>query len=233
MDLFDYQAQKVSDASKPLADRMRPKNLTAFIGQTHVMGQGSLIQRAIERDRIFSMILWGPPGCGKTTLARIIASETRSHFTHFSAVLSGVKEIRAVIEMAIDLTQIRELQSQLTSIGLLVGSISHGIKGLLTGLDGGIYMVNSGFERDKPERVEKGWAMVQRNVDRIRSMVLDILYYAKDRELSLSDIEVDPLMGEIKEGLESGAIEYIVKPFAPEDLTNQVKDILQRVGVSE
>jgi putative ATPase len=100
MDLFDYQAQKMSDASKPLADRMRPKNLTEFIGQTHVLGQGSLIQRAIERDRIFSMILWGPPGCGKTTLARIIANETRSHFTHFSAVLSGVKEIRAVIEDA-------------------------------------------------------------------------------------------------------------------------------------
>ena len=88
-----------------------------------------------------------------------------------------------------DITQIRELQSQLTSIGLLVGSISHGIKGLLTGLDGGIYLVNTGFEKDKPERVEKGWAMVQRNVDRIRGMVLDILYYAKDRELTVADIE--------------------------------------------
>ena len=92
-------------------------------------------------------------------------------------------EVEAVIEMSMDITQIRQLQSQLTSIGLLVGSISHGIKGLLTGLDGGIYLVNSGFEKDRPERVTKGWEMVQRNVDRIRSMVLDILYYAKDREL--------------------------------------------------
>jgi putative ATPase len=100
VDLFDHQARKFADASKPLAERMRPRNLTEFIGQTHVVGEDTLIRRAIERDRIFSMILWGPPGCGKTTLARIVASETRSYFTHFSAVLSGVKEIRAVIEDA-------------------------------------------------------------------------------------------------------------------------------------
>ncbi len=100
MDIFDYQAQKAAAASMPLAERMRPANLAAFIGQTHVLAEGALIRRAIERDRIFSMILWGPPGCGKTTLARIVARETRSYFTHFSAVLSGVKEIRAVIEEA-------------------------------------------------------------------------------------------------------------------------------------
>ena len=114
-------------------------------------------------------------------------------------------EVTSVIEMAIDITQIRELQSQLTSIGLLVGSISHGIKGLLTGLDGGIYMVNSGFEKDKPERVEKGWEMVQRNVDRIRSMVLDILYYAKDRELTLDRIDVLPFVKEMRDGLKKKA----------------------------
>jgi signal transduction histidine kinase len=114
-------------------------------------------------------------------------------------------EVTSVIEMAIDITQIRELQSQLTSIGLLVGSISHGIKGLLTGLDGGIYMVNTGFEKDKPERVEKGWEMVQRNVDRIRSMVLDILYYAKDRELMLDRIDVLPFVNEMRDGLKKKA----------------------------
>jgi PAS domain S-box-containing protein len=114
-------------------------------------------------------------------------------------------EVEAVMEMCVDITEIRELQSQLTSIGLLVGSISHGIKGLLTGLDGGIYMVNSGFAKDKPERVEKGWEMVQRNVDRIRSMVLDILYYAKDRELAVQDIDVDCLVEELREGLKKKA----------------------------
>jgi len=110
-------------------------------------------------------------------------------------------EIEGVIEMGIDITQTREVQSQLTSIGLLVGSISHGIKGLLTGLDGGIYMVNSGFERDKPERVHKGWSMVQRNVDRIRSMVLDILYYAKDRDLEIDTIETPKLVTEVRDAL--------------------------------
>ena len=97
--------------------------------------------------------------------------------------------------MCVDITEMRELQTQLTSIGLLVGSISHGIKGLLTGLDGGIYMVNSGFEKDKPERVKKGWDMVQRNVERIRSMVLDILYYAKDRELTVEEVDLAALVG--------------------------------------
>ena len=100
MDLFDYRAQKASAASKPLADRMRPKSLDEFIGQSHVLGKGGLVRKAIEKDRIFSMILWGPPGCGKTTLARLVANETGSYFVHFSAVLSGVKEIRSVIEDA-------------------------------------------------------------------------------------------------------------------------------------
>ncbi len=114
-------------------------------------------------------------------------------------------EVEAVMEMCVDITEMRELQSQLTSIGLLVGSISHGIKGLLTGLDGGIYMVNTGFQKNKPERVTKGWEMVQRNVERIRSMVLDILYYAKDRELAVEDVDIASLVDEIREGLEKKA----------------------------
>jgi putative ATPase len=89
MDLFEYHAQKSMDGSRPLAERMRPRSLAEFVGQRHVVGKGALIRGA--------MILWGPPGCGKTTLAKLIARETRAYFTHFSAVLSGVKEIRAVI----------------------------------------------------------------------------------------------------------------------------------------
>jgi PAS domain S-box-containing protein len=118
--------------------------------------------------------------------------------------------VDSVIEMSVDITQLRELQSQLTSIGLLVGSISHGIKGLLTGLDGGIYMVNSGFAKGKPERVAQGWEMVQRNVDRIRSMVLDILYYAKDRELQLEPIDATSLVEETIEGLQKRAADFNV-----------------------
>jgi len=120
-------------------------------------------------------------------------------------------EVEAVMEMCVDITEMRELQDQLTSIGLLVGSISHGIKGLLTGLDGGIYMVNSGFQKNKPERVKKGWEMVQRNVDRIRSMVLDILYYAKDRELSIEDVDIAALVDDIREGLEKKATDLDIE----------------------
>ncbi|MBU0698216.1 MAG: replication-associated recombination protein A, partial [Proteobacteria bacterium] len=81
---------------------MRPRSLDEFIGQEQAVGRGTLIRHAIEQDRIFSMILWGPPGCGKTTLARIFAAETSSHFVQFSAVMSGIKEIRSVIEAARD-----------------------------------------------------------------------------------------------------------------------------------
>ena len=102
MDIFDFHAQKAAESSRPLAERSRPQNLDEFVGQLHAVGKGTLIYNAIKHDRIFSMILWGPPGCGKTTLARIIAGETQSHFIHFSAVLSGVKEIRGVIEKARD-----------------------------------------------------------------------------------------------------------------------------------
>ncbi|MCF8024682.1 MAG: replication-associated recombination protein A [Desulfobacteraceae bacterium] len=79
---------------------MRPADLDEFMGQQHAVGKGSLIRNAVENDRLFSMILWGPPGSGKTTLARIIASRTRCRFIQFSAVLTGVKDIRAVIDTA-------------------------------------------------------------------------------------------------------------------------------------
>jgi putative ATPase len=100
MDLFEYSARKATAAGRPLAERMRPRNLSEFRGHETVVGPASMLGHAIAKDRIFSMILWGPPGCGKTTLARIIAGETRSHFAQFSAVLSGVKEIRSVIDEA-------------------------------------------------------------------------------------------------------------------------------------
>jgi signal transduction histidine kinase len=90
-------------------------------------------------------------------------------------------QIKNVIEMSTNITQIRQLQSQLASLGLVISSISHGIKGLLTSLDGGIYMVNTGLTKNDRKRFEQGWKMVERNVTRIRRMVLDLLYYAKDR----------------------------------------------------
>jgi PAS domain S-box-containing protein len=126
-------------------------------------------------------------------------------------IRNAAGDVVAVIEMSTDITQIRQLQSQLTSIGLLVGSISHGIKGLLTGLDGGIYLVNSGFAKDKPERVEQGWDMVQRNVDRIRQMVLDILYYAKDREMEIETIDAVAMVTDIAQGMNKKASDLDVE----------------------
>ncbi len=93
-------SQEAISRGRPLAERMRPRSLSGFVGQNPVVGPDSALARAIADDHLFSMILWGPPGCGKTTLARIIANETRSHFVSFSAVLSGVKDIREVNEAA-------------------------------------------------------------------------------------------------------------------------------------
>jgi PAS domain S-box-containing protein len=97
-------------------------------------------------------------------------------------ICDGQGNITGVMEMSANITQVRELEDRLTSLGLLIGSVSHGLKGLLNGLTGGMYLVDSGFKKEDEARVEKGWATVQRNVGRIKSMVSDILYYAKDRE---------------------------------------------------
>ncbi|MBI3406217.1 MAG: replication-associated recombination protein A, partial [Acidobacteria bacterium] len=83
--------------SGPLADRMRPRTLDEFLGQEHLLAPGKPLRTQIERDQVSSMLFWGPPGCGKTTLARIIARTTRSEFISFSAVLSGIKEIKSVM----------------------------------------------------------------------------------------------------------------------------------------
>ena len=89
MDLFEYNARQNMAGDAPLADRMRPRTLEDFIGQGEAVGEGSLIRQAIATQRLFSMILWGPPGCGKTTLARLIARASQARFVEFSAVLNA------------------------------------------------------------------------------------------------------------------------------------------------
>ena len=99
-DIFQEAAQRFQSSRAPLADRMRPQTLDEFVGQKHILGRGKLLRRSIEADRVTSVIFYGPPGSGKTTLARIIANTTKSNFTSLNAVLAGVKDIRAAIEAA-------------------------------------------------------------------------------------------------------------------------------------
>jgi putative ATPase len=91
---------KPADKSAPLADRMRPRTIDEVVGQPHLLGPGKVLRRAIERDEVRSIIFWGPPGTGKTTLARIIATRTGAHFITLSAVLHGVKELRGSLDEA-------------------------------------------------------------------------------------------------------------------------------------
>src|ERR1700739_3664840 len=100
MSLFDPSPPSEPDretGKRPLAERMRPTRLEDYIGQEHILGPGKPLRRQIERDELTSIILWGPPGVGKTTLAKLIARLTRCEFIPFSAVLSGIKEIKAVM----------------------------------------------------------------------------------------------------------------------------------------
>ena len=92
--MFDNKVEQ------PLASRLRPERLEEFVGQKHLIGEGKVLRRLIESDHISSMIFWGPPGVGKTTLARIIANRTKATFIDFSAVTSGIKEIKTVMQRA-------------------------------------------------------------------------------------------------------------------------------------
>jgi putative ATPase len=98
MDIFNQSDLNVS--YRPLADRMRPRTLQEFVGQSHLLKEGRLLRGLIAEDRMISIIFWGPPGSGKTTLASLIANESQAYFMSFSAVLSGVKEIRSVVDEA-------------------------------------------------------------------------------------------------------------------------------------
>src|SRR3979490_2232701 len=93
---------------RPLADRLRPQSLDEYVGQSHLLGQGAPLRRALESGHPHSMILWGPPGTGKTTLARLVANGANAEFVGLSAVQAGIKDIRAVVEQARSLRGTRD-----------------------------------------------------------------------------------------------------------------------------
>jgi putative ATPase len=97
MNLFSNPIDEASDPTRPLADRMRPRDLDEFVGQEHILGPGKALRVQIERDDIGSILFWGPPGVGKTTLAKIIARRTKAEFVEYSAVMAGIKEIKQVM----------------------------------------------------------------------------------------------------------------------------------------
>ena len=98
--LFDIEDDHTSDAPRPLADRLRPQSLETIVGQDHLVGEGGALRRMVESGTLGSIILWGPPGCGKTTIARILAQHTDLHFEQISAIFSGVADLKKVFESA-------------------------------------------------------------------------------------------------------------------------------------
>src|SRR5688572_5919187 len=102
VDLFEANRRASLEQAAPLSARMRPCDLSEIVGHEDVIGQDTLLRQAIERDQLVSLVLWGPPGSGKTTLARLIANETRAHFVAISAVSSGVAELRSIVREAAD-----------------------------------------------------------------------------------------------------------------------------------
>src|SRR4030043_1474117 len=100
MDMFEKEEEQQQKQQAPLATSMRPNSLNGFVGQEHLLGKGRVLRRAIETDRIPSMIFWGPPGSGKTTLANIIANSTGAHFSPVSAVSASVADLRKIVAQA-------------------------------------------------------------------------------------------------------------------------------------
>ncbi len=124
------------------------------------------------------------------TVLVTLQGETRNVLLQTAPLHDETGQITQVLEIAIDITQIRALQDHLASLGIMLGSMSHGVKGLLTSLDGGVFKVDAGLRRDDPEKVREGWPIVRDKIGRIRKMVLDILYYAKSREPELATVDV-------------------------------------------
>jgi signal transduction histidine kinase len=117
------------------------------------------------------------------------------------------------MEMATNITQIRKLQEHLSSLGLKIGSISHGIKSLVAGLDGGMYLVETGLDKEKPERVKEGWEDVKTIVNRIRKLVHDILFFTKERELKCNRVDVlsfaDDVASTVEPKVKAKGIEFV------------------------
>jgi PAS domain S-box-containing protein len=131
------------------------------------------------------------------TIVTSLRGEQKNVLIRTAPIKSISGEIPYVMEMSTDITEFRRLQDQLSALGLLIGSVSHGVKGLLTGLDGGIYRVDTGLEKGDPERIRDGWEAVKLTTSRIKGMVLDLLHYAKEKDLSRQQITLPEFAGDL------------------------------------
>ena len=194
MDLFEHNAQESISKEAPLAARMRPRKLDEFVGQEHIIGQGRVLRKAIETGQMPSIILWGPPGSGKTTLAFIVANTTDSHFSPVSAVSAGVADLRKVVEEA---KERRKLYQQRTI--LFIDEIHRFNKGQQDAIlpyveDGTVTLIgatteNPSFEVNSP-LLSRSRVFVLKPLsnDEVRSIILRAL---KDAERGLGKMGVE------------------------------------------
>lgn len=194
MDLFEQKYQELLKKEAPLAARMRPSTLEEFVGQEHIIGPGKVLRRAIESGQLPSIIFWGPPGSGKTTLAFIIANSTRSFFSPVSAVSSGVNDLRKIIEEA---KERRKLYQQKTI--LFIDEIHRFNKGQQDAIlpyveDGTVTLIgatteNPSFEVNSP-LLSRSRVFVLKPLSNaeIRTIVLRAL---KDRERGLGNLDIE------------------------------------------
>ena len=203
MDLFEHSYQQKVKAEAPLADRMRPRTLDEFVGQDHIVGAGRLLRRAIVADQLSSLIVFGPPGTGKTTLARIIAQTTRAHFIALNAVLAGVKDIREAIATA---TNQGKYHQQKTI--LFVDEVHRFNKSqqdaLLPWVENGTIILIGATTENPYFEVNK--ALVSRSrLFQLKSLTSEDLQQVVEQTLA----DCDRGYGELKVNIESDALEHL------------------------
>ncbi len=226
--------EHVTQPYRPLADRVRPQSLTDFIGQQHIIGEGKTLSQAIENESLHSMVFWGPPGTGKTTLAKIIANSVRAHFINLSAVLSGVKDIREAI------TRAKQWQASGELTILFVDEVHRFNKSQQDAFlpyveDGTIYFIgatteNPSFELNNAllSRV-KTYVLKVLSIDDLKEVVVKAL--KNDDQLKRLHIEIDEkslaLLAQVADGDARRALNFLEIAC---DLADSVADESEKEG---